>query len=141
MRSVIGETTLDIGPGAKIRIAAGSCPGMVVGVKVGPGVGAQRRLRCIRGRLLWSEGNRSLSSRNVRRACRQGNDRRQVFRRIQAWGRSRSRRRQRRTASQKSEKRSEQDQVSFHAIPIHWNKSSKSMIIDLLGLVRRKRLL
>ena len=39
MRSVIGEITLDIGPGAKIRIAAGSCPGMVVGVKVGPGMG------------------------------------------------------------------------------------------------------
>ena len=39
MRSVIGEITLDMGPGAKIRIAAGSCPGMVVAVKVGPGVG------------------------------------------------------------------------------------------------------
>ena len=39
MRSVIGEITLDMGPGAKIRIAAGSCPGMVVGVKVGPAVG------------------------------------------------------------------------------------------------------
>ena len=30
IRSVIGETTLDMGPGAKIWIAAGSCPGMVV---------------------------------------------------------------------------------------------------------------
>ena len=39
MRSVIGEITLDIGPGAKIRIAAGLCPGMVVCVNVGRGVG------------------------------------------------------------------------------------------------------
>lgn len=39
MRSVIGEATLDIGPGAKIRIAADLCPGIVVCVKVGSGVG------------------------------------------------------------------------------------------------------
>ena len=39
MRSVIGEITLDIGPGAKSRIAAGLCPGIVVCVKVGRGVG------------------------------------------------------------------------------------------------------
>ena len=39
MRSVMGEITFDIGPGAKIRIAAGLCPGIVVGVKVDPGVG------------------------------------------------------------------------------------------------------
>ena len=39
MRSVIGEITLDIGPGAKIRIAADSCHGMFVCVNVGPGVG------------------------------------------------------------------------------------------------------
>ena len=39
MRSVMGEITLDMGPGAKIWIAAGSCPGMVVCVKVGAGVG------------------------------------------------------------------------------------------------------
>ena len=39
MRSVIGEITLDIGPGAKIWIAADSCHGIVVCVKVGPGVG------------------------------------------------------------------------------------------------------
>jgi hypothetical protein len=36
---VIGEITLDIGPGAKIRIAADLCPGIVVCVKVGLGVG------------------------------------------------------------------------------------------------------
>jgi len=42
---VIGETTFEIGPGAKIWIAAGSCPGMVVFVDVGWGVG----LRVARG--------------------------------------------------------------------------------------------
>jgi hypothetical protein len=39
IRRVIGETTFDIGPGAKIWIAAGSCPGIVVCVNVGRGVG------------------------------------------------------------------------------------------------------
>ena len=39
MRSAIGEITLDIGPGAKIRIAADSCQGMFVCVNVGAGVG------------------------------------------------------------------------------------------------------
>ena len=50
MRSVIGEVTLDMGPGAKIWIAAGSCPGIVVWVNVAWGVG----LRVGRG---VSEGN------------------------------------------------------------------------------------
>jgi len=36
---VIGETTLDMDPGAKIWIAAGSCPGIVVCVNVARGVG------------------------------------------------------------------------------------------------------
>jgi hypothetical protein len=36
---MIGETTLDIGPGAKIWIAAGLCQGMFVCVKVGAGEG------------------------------------------------------------------------------------------------------
>lgn len=35
----MGEVTFDIGPGAKIWIAAGSWPGMVVSVRVGIGVG------------------------------------------------------------------------------------------------------
>ena len=39
MRSVIGEITLDMGPGNWICIAAGSCPGIVVAVNVGRGVG------------------------------------------------------------------------------------------------------
>jgi hypothetical protein len=39
IRKVIGEITLDMGPGAEIWIAAGSCPGMVVLVNVGCGVG------------------------------------------------------------------------------------------------------
>jgi hypothetical protein len=39
MRRVMGETTFDIGPGAEISIAAGTCPGIVVCVKVGRGVG------------------------------------------------------------------------------------------------------
>jgi hypothetical protein len=41
MRNVIGEITLDMGPGEKICIAAGSCPGMVVGVKVAFGRGVR----------------------------------------------------------------------------------------------------
>ena len=41
MRSMTGETTLDIGPGAKIWIAAGSCQGMVVCVEVGHGEGVR----------------------------------------------------------------------------------------------------
>ncbi len=39
MRSVIGETTLDMGPGDWISIAAGSWPGIVVAVNVAWGVG------------------------------------------------------------------------------------------------------
>ena len=39
MRSVIGEITFDMGPGAWICIAACSCPGIVVAVNVGRGVG------------------------------------------------------------------------------------------------------
>jgi len=39
IRNVIGEITFDIGPGAKIWIDAGLCPGMVVWVKVGRGLG------------------------------------------------------------------------------------------------------
>jgi len=35
----IGDTTLDIGPGDRISIAAGSCPGIVVAVEVALGVG------------------------------------------------------------------------------------------------------
>jgi len=35
---LIGDTTLDIGPGAWISIAAKSWPGMAVGVNVGAGV-------------------------------------------------------------------------------------------------------
>jgi hypothetical protein len=37
--NVIGETTFDMGPGDWISIAANSCPGMVVAVKVGFGLG------------------------------------------------------------------------------------------------------
>ena len=39
--SVIGEMTLDIGPGEVIWIAAGLCPGIVVAVKVGCVVGVR----------------------------------------------------------------------------------------------------
>jgi hypothetical protein len=41
IRNVIGEATLDIGPGAKIWIVARSCPGMVVAVRVACGVGVR----------------------------------------------------------------------------------------------------
>jgi hypothetical protein len=41
IRKVIGEITLDMGPGEKIWIAAGSCPGMVVAVKVALGKGVR----------------------------------------------------------------------------------------------------
>lgn len=41
IRKVIGEMTLDMGPGEKICIAAGSCPGMVVCVKVALGKGVR----------------------------------------------------------------------------------------------------
>src|SRR5688500_10310333 len=41
MRRVAGEITLDIGPGAQIRIAAGTCQGMAVSVKVGAGEGVR----------------------------------------------------------------------------------------------------
>jgi len=41
MWSVMGETTLDMGPGDWICITAGSCPGMVVAVDVGRGVGVR----------------------------------------------------------------------------------------------------
>jgi hypothetical protein len=37
----MGEITFDMGPGEKIWIAAGSCPGMVVGVKVAFGNGVR----------------------------------------------------------------------------------------------------
>ena len=39
IRSVIGDMTLDMGPGEMICMAAGSCPGIVVAVKVALGVG------------------------------------------------------------------------------------------------------
>ncbi len=39
IRKVIGEATFYMGPGAKIWIAAGLCPGMVVAVSVARGVG------------------------------------------------------------------------------------------------------
>ena len=37
----MGDTAFDIGPGAKIWIAAGLCPGIVVGVNVARGVGVR----------------------------------------------------------------------------------------------------
>src|SRR5918993_3957043 len=49
MRRVMGETTLDIGPGAKIWIAAGSCPGIVVCVNVARGVGLRVGLGVLEG--------------------------------------------------------------------------------------------
>ena len=78
MRSVIGETTLDIGPGAKIWIVAGSCPGMVVcvnvvwgvGLRVGPGVWVEERL---------ASGQEPLRFLKVCRLRRQRDHRRQVF--------------------------------------------------------------
>jgi len=54
--NVIGETTLDIGPGAEIWIAAGSCPGMVVCVKVARGVGLSVGLGVFVG---WRTGVRA----------------------------------------------------------------------------------
>jgi hypothetical protein len=39
--NVIGETTLDIGPGDVMRIAACLCPGIDVGVNVGAGVNVE----------------------------------------------------------------------------------------------------
>ena len=39
MRRLIGEITFDMGPGAWICMAAGLCPGIVVAVNVGRGVG------------------------------------------------------------------------------------------------------
>jgi hypothetical protein len=41
MRRLIGEITLDIGPGEMKCIAARLCPGMDVGVKVGNDVGVR----------------------------------------------------------------------------------------------------
>ncbi len=41
IRKVIGEITFDIGPGEEIRIAAGSCPGIVVAVNVAFGRGVR----------------------------------------------------------------------------------------------------
>src|SRR5688572_19953706 len=61
MRSVIGEITLDMGPGAKIWIAAGSCPGIVVWVNVAWGVG----LRVGRGVWEGSTGGVSASATSV----------------------------------------------------------------------------
>jgi len=52
MRSVIGDITFDIGPGDWICIAAGSCPGMVVTVNVGRGVGESVGRGVLVGRLV-----------------------------------------------------------------------------------------
>ena len=48
----MGETTLDIGPGADISMAAGSCPGMVVLVNVGRGLGVNVGLGVLVGEAL-----------------------------------------------------------------------------------------
>ena len=50
MRKVIGETTFDIGPGAKIWIAAGLWLGIVVCVNVGWGVGLRVGRGVLEGR-------------------------------------------------------------------------------------------
>jgi hypothetical protein len=52
MRRLIGEITLDIGPGDWICMAAGSCPGIVVAVRVGRGVGVNVGKRVCVGRVV-----------------------------------------------------------------------------------------